>query len=178
MMGGRGGGRGGFQPLAAPFASSSSSAALPPSAAGFNGGGIGGGGSAAAAEATTAVMACGGPTGGGGGSVAVFSSISSVSSRDAEIESFMRSQLILSNVSKLTALGLVDTDEDGFTLRPTEAGRLMAHHCVCLQTMALVLACPPHSDMRELLRVVAKAEELSSIRLRKTEKKVSGHDHD
>ena len=59
------------------------------------------------------------------------------------------------------------SDEDGITLRPAEPGRLMAHHCISLNTMLLIVQTPGSAGMVQLLRVLAQASEFENLRLRR-----------
>mmetsp|Transcript_5149 Transcript_5149/g.15626 ORF Transcript_5149/g.15626 Transcript_5149/m.15626 type:complete len:111 (-) Transcript_5149:306-638(-) len=53
--------------------------------------------------------------------------------QDAALEVLLRDRLVMANVRTLERHSLVVTDEDGYALRPTEPGRLMAHYCINLK---------------------------------------------
>jgi hypothetical protein len=73
----------------------------------------------------------------------------------------------------------VTTDTEQFILRATEIGQVMAHQCVRLPTMVLLLGVPKQAAMDDLLVALAKCSEFSHIKLRRGEKKVrvSGCSH-
>ena len=66
----------------------------------------------------------------------------------------------------------VELEQDAFGLTFTEPGRLMAHHYIRLKTMAAIMGMPSHAAMPDLLNVVARSAECSSIKLRRGEKKL------
>ena len=61
----------------------------------------------------------------------------------------------------------VTTDEYGFSLDAMEAGRLMAHYYIRFKTMISICQAPRHCSMPDIIMIIAKAEEFSSIRLRR-----------
>lgn len=75
----------------------------------------------------------------------------------------MRDHLVLGNVRRLAGLGLLaQLGEDGYGLAATEAGRLMAQHCIRLPTMALIIECPQN-------RCTASASRNMGARLTRTQ---------
>jgi hypothetical protein len=62
----------------------------------------------------------------------------------------------------------MSTDDEGFALQPTEAGRLMTRHFVRLRTMVKIVSLQrSQSSMAALIGVLARAEEFSNIMLRR-----------
>ncbi|MCO5575659.1 hypothetical protein L7F22_029463 [Adiantum nelumboides] len=80
--------------------------------------------------------------------------------------------ICLQNVSQLSTYGLIQTDEDGYILRPLEPGRLMAKYYLCFETMKLIVQSTSGSTMEDLLHILTQAQELKWIKLRRTEKKL------
>lgn len=64
-------------------------------------------------------------------------------------------------------------DHGDESLRPSQLGILMSHHFILMPTMINMLNVPPQAAMDDLLLVLAKSSELSNIKLRRGEKKVS-----
>ncbi|KAI8467024.1 MAG: hypothetical protein J3K34DRAFT_47254 [Monoraphidium minutum] len=91
----------------------------------------------------------------------------------SEVDRILRDQLVLANVRTLVESGIMATDEEGFELRPTNAGRLMARHYVRLPTMVVLVKLPrQQSSMAALISALARADEFKNIILRRSEKKL------
>ncbi|KAH7306285.1 hypothetical protein KP509_22G005100 [Ceratopteris richardii] len=80
--------------------------------------------------------------------------------------------ICLQYVKELSAFGLVETDEDGYMLRPLEPGRLMAKYYLCFSTMKLIVKCKLQSSTEDLLHILCQAQEIKWIKLRRAEKKI------
>ncbi|CAM6091547.1 unnamed protein product [Calypogeia fissa] len=80
--------------------------------------------------------------------------------------------ICLQTVNELAKYGMVWMDEYGFTLKPLEPGKLMAKYYLNFETMKTITEISDQSGMAELLRALAKAQELSWIQLRRHEKKL------
>eukprot|EP00850_Spirogloea_muscicola_P003151 SM000012S25413 [mRNA] locus=s12:910080:915978:- [translate_table: standard] len=80
--------------------------------------------------------------------------------------------ICLDNIKELGKYGLLAIDDYGYTMQPLEPGKLMARYYLKFATMKLIVGAPKDSSIEDLLQVLAAAEELSWIRLRRTEKKV------
>ena len=65
----------------------------------------------------------------------------------------------------------VETDEYGFALEPLVPGQLMAHHYIHFKTMKDICTISGQAGLPDLLMAVARSEELSGIKLRRSEKK-------
>ncbi|KAG0617455.1 hypothetical protein M758_5G190600 [Ceratodon purpureus] len=80
-------------------------------------------------------------------------------------------EICVQNVNELAKFGLVNTDEFGYILTPLEPGRIMEKYYLQFETMKSITNAPERSSMEELILVLANAEELSWIKLRRDEKK-------
>eukprot|EP00897_Mesotaenium_endlicherianum_P003742 jgi/Mesen1/3396/ME000192S02563 len=80
--------------------------------------------------------------------------------------------ICLTHVQELANCGLVQTDEDGFTLKPLEPGRIMAQFYLRFTTMRAIVRTPPGAFLEDLIRVLGRADELAWIKLRRSEKKL------
>ena len=70
-----------------------------------------------------------------------------------------------------TNKGLLETDEDGWALRATDAGRLMVAHYVRLGTMRAIVGQGSHRSAPDLLGVISRAEEVvGAVVLRRCER--------
>ncbi|KAG7669274.1 putative DExH-box ATP-dependent RNA helicase DExH17 [Nannochloris sp. 'desiccata'] len=88
------------------------------------------------------------------------------------LETWLREELVMKTVRELSAHGMVRTDDEGYSLEPLEPGVIMAEHYVKLSTMVELCNCPVGGGVPQLLWVIARSNELSSIKLRRNEKKV------
>ncbi|CAK9215790.1 unnamed protein product [Sphagnum troendelagicum] len=80
-------------------------------------------------------------------------------------------EICLQNVNELANYGMLQSDEFGFTLTPLEPGKIMAKYYLHFETMKAITNAPDRSTLENLLYVLANAKELSSIKLRRDEKK-------
>ena len=88
------------------------------------------------------------------------------------LEKWLREELVMKTAKELAKHGMVRTDEEGYSLEPLQPGVIMAEHYVKLPTMIALCACPIGGGIPQLLHVIARSSELSSIKLRRNEKKV------
>ncbi len=88
------------------------------------------------------------------------------------LEKWLREELVMKTARELSAHGMVRTDDEGYSLEPLEPGVIMAEHYVKLSTMVDLCKCPVGGGVSELLWVISRSSELSSIKLRRNEKKV------
>jgi ATP-dependent DNA helicase HFM1/MER3 len=88
------------------------------------------------------------------------------------LERWLREELIMKTVRELSTHGLVRTDDEGYSLEALQPGAIMAEHYVKLSTMIELCKCPIGGGVPQLLWVIARSSELSSIKLRRNEKKV------
>ena len=76
-----------------------------------------------------------------------------------------------STVHKCFVCTQVETDEYGFALEPLLPGQLMAHHYINFKTMKDICMISGHAGLPDLLMAIARSQELSGIKLRRSEKK-------
>lgn len=88
------------------------------------------------------------------------------------LEQWLRDVLLLGTLRRLSEAGMVRFDDDNFAIEPLQPGIIMAENYVKLSTMVNLCKCPPASSLSDLIWVVANSEELKSIVLRRSEKKV------
>eukprot|EP00887_Chlorella_sp_A99_P002756 scaffold6.g2756.t1 len=99
------------------------------------------------------------------------------------LDRWLRDKLLLGTVRELAEHGLVRTDDDGFMLAPLLPGQALLNTPVpCLQimvesyirmrTMVHICSAPQGATLPDLIAVLAKSAELSTIKLRRSEKKV------
>lgn len=86
------------------------------------------------------------------------------------LEIWLRDKVLLSIIHELSRHGLVQSDEDGFSLQAMEPGVIMAENYVKLQTMIDIMQCPSGGKIADILWILARCHELSSIKLRRNEK--------
>ncbi|XP_050223157.1 DExH-box ATP-dependent RNA helicase DExH17 isoform X2 [Mercurialis annua] len=78
----------------------------------------------------------------------------------------------LQKVNELSHHEMIWTSEDGFLLKPLEPGRLMTKYYLKFDTMKYIMQTPDRCSLEEALNVICRAEEISWIQLRRTEKKL------
>ncbi|XP_073346991.1 probable ATP-dependent DNA helicase HFM1 [Pagrus major] len=79
-------------------------------------------------------------------------------------------ELCLRNLNSLSAIGLIDMDED-INIKPTVAGRLMARYCVAFDTMKQFNKVAGTENLSDLIELVSKSKEFNDIQLRMNEKR-------
>ncbi|GKV07756.1 hypothetical protein SLEP1_g19485 [Rubroshorea leprosula] len=89
----------------------------------------------------------------------------------ARIEKHMQ-EICVQNVNELSHHQLIQTDEDGFVLRPLEPGRLMTKYYLKFVTMKLIMQAPAYCSLEDILHTICRAEEIAWIQLRRNEKKL------
>ncbi|KAF5357923.1 hypothetical protein D9756_001436 [Leucocoprinus leucothites] len=82
--------------------------------------------------------------------------------------------IILQNIGKLESTNLIQRSlfDSGDTLESTEYGDIMSKFYVRQSTMASIMNLPEKLSLREVLEVIAAAEEFSTLRLRASERAV------
>ncbi|XP_077580372.1 putative ATP-dependent DNA helicase HFM1 isoform X1 [Stigmatopora nigra] len=79
-------------------------------------------------------------------------------------------ELCLKNLNALHSIGLIIMDED-ISVKPTEAGRLMARYCIAFDTMRQFNKLSGTENLSDLIGLVSKSREFCDIQLRVTEKR-------
>ncbi|CAI5641679.1 unnamed protein product [Oreochromis niloticus] len=79
-------------------------------------------------------------------------------------------ELCLKNLNSLSSVGLISMDED-ITIKPTEAGRLMARYCIAFDTMKQFSKVSGTENLSDLIELLSKSREFSDIQLRVNEKR-------
>lgn len=90
----------------------------------------------------------------------------------AALERWLREEMVMKTAKELATHGMVCTDEEGYSLEPLQPGVIMAEQYVKLPTMIALSGCPVGGGVPQLLQVIAGSSELSSIKLRRNEKKI------
>ena len=85
--------------------------------------------------------------------------------------SFYSVESCRSTINNCTVCIQVETDEYGFALEPLVPGQLMAHHYINFKTMKDICMISGRAGLPDLLMAIARSEELSGIKLRRSEKK-------
>ncbi|PSC72871.1 putative ATP-dependent DNA helicase HFM1 isoform B [Micractinium conductrix] len=88
------------------------------------------------------------------------------------LDRWLRDKLVLSTVQELAKHGMVRLHDDGFSLEPLPPGQIMAERYIRFKTMVSLGGAPSGAAMPDLLKIVAGSAELSSIKLRRSEKKI------
>ncbi|CAH3171720.1 unnamed protein product [Porites lobata] len=78
--------------------------------------------------------------------------------------------ICLKSLNTLERAGLIKMD-DGFDLKPTEAGRLMARYCIAYDSMKQFLEIKGKESLSDLVELVSKCKEFSDVKLRVNEKR-------
>ncbi|GAB2284680.1 hypothetical protein Dimus_019132 [Dionaea muscipula] len=81
-------------------------------------------------------------------------------------------EVCVRKVNELSRTQMIETDEDGFLLKPLEPGRLMTKYYLKFNTMKYIMQSDLNCSLEDLLHIVCRAEELSWIQLRRNEKKL------
>ena len=89
-----------------------------------------------------------------------------------EMDEWLRTHMLLSHANKLVKNGMVYTDEEEYTLSPSQSGIIMAEHYIRLSTMSAICKLKPSAGMEDLVWVIANSDELSPTIVRRNEKKV------
>ncbi|KAM2014480.1 hypothetical protein ACFX16_045132 [Malus domestica] len=97
-------------------------------------------------------------------------SVRKVISKD-RIEKHMQ-EVCLQKVNELSQHQMIWTDKDGFLLKPLEPGRLMTKYYLKFDTMKHIMKTPVNCSLEDALHVICRAEEISWIQLRRSEKKL------
>ncbi|EOY02467.1 ATP binding,ATP-dependent helicases,DNA helicases [Theobroma cacao] len=87
------------------------------------------------------------------------------------IEKHMQ-EICLKNVNELSYHQMIQTDEDGFVLKPQEPGRLMTKYYLKFNTMKHIMQAQPSYSLEDVLQIISCAEEIAWIQLRRSEKKL------
>ncbi|TQD98072.1 hypothetical protein C1H46_016337 [Malus baccata] len=87
------------------------------------------------------------------------------------IEKHMQ-EVCLQKVNELSQHQMIWTDKDGFLLKPLEPGRLMTKYYLKFDTMKHIMKTPVNCSLEDALHVICRAEEISWIQLRRSEKKL------
>ncbi|XP_078343088.1 putative ATP-dependent DNA helicase HFM1 [Oculina patagonica] len=78
--------------------------------------------------------------------------------------------ICLKSLNTLEKAGLIKMD-DGFDLKPTEAGRLMARYCIAYDSMKQFLQIKGTESLSDMVDLVSKCKEFSDVKLRVNEKR-------
>eukprot|EP00889_Picochlorum_renovo_P000158 jgi/Picre1/27188/NNA_000157.t1 len=89
-----------------------------------------------------------------------------------EMDKWLRTHVLLSHANKLVKSGMAYTDEEEYTLCPSQSGIIMAEHYMRLSTMSAICKLKSSSSMEDLMWVIANSDELSPTIVRRNEKKV------
>ncbi|XP_022741905.1 DExH-box ATP-dependent RNA helicase DExH17 [Durio zibethinus] len=81
-------------------------------------------------------------------------------------------EICVQNVNKLSCHQMIQTDEDGFLLKPQEPGRLMTKYYLKFNTMKHIMQAPLSCSLEDVLQIICRAEEIAWIQLRRNEKKL------
>eukprot|EP01105_Mastigella_eilhardi_P000393 TRINITY_DN1048_c0_g1_i1.p1 TRINITY_DN1048_c0_g1~~TRINITY_DN1048_c0_g1_i1.p1 ORF type:complete len:608 (+),score=102.51 TRINITY_DN1048_c0_g1_i1:889-2712(+) len=81
-------------------------------------------------------------------------------------------EICMRDLNELASFGLITMDDDGFTVKATDRGAIMARYYVAVQTIKLFSEVDAQAELCDLLKTLAKATEFRDIRLRVTEKKL------
>ncbi|XVF60252.1 hypothetical protein PTKIN_Ptkin08bG0030000 [Pterospermum kingtungense] len=87
------------------------------------------------------------------------------------IEKHMQ-EICVQNVNELSYHQMIQTDEDGFVLKPQEPGRLMTKYYLKFNTMKHIMQAPASCSLEDVLQIICRAEEIAWIQLRRNEKKL------
>ncbi|XP_068757801.1 probable ATP-dependent DNA helicase HFM1 [Montipora capricornis] len=79
--------------------------------------------------------------------------------------------LCLKSLNTLEKAGLIKMD-DGFDLKPTDAGRLMARYCIAFDSMKQFLQIKGKESLSDMVELVSKCKEFSDVKLRVSEKRI------
>ena len=88
------------------------------------------------------------------------------------LERWLKEELQLKTIRELAKHGMLKIDDEGYSIEPLQPGVIMAEQYVKLPTMIDLCKCPVGGGVPQLLWVIARSSELSSIKLRRNEKKV------
>ncbi|XP_035691410.1 LOW QUALITY PROTEIN: probable ATP-dependent DNA helicase HFM1 [Branchiostoma floridae] len=87
-----------------------------------------------------------------------------------EMESRLQ-DMCLKDLNLLSRIDLVKMDEEGFDLKPTEVGRLMARYCITYDTMNKFSSLEGTESLGDLVNTVAGCKEFQDVTLRINERK-------
>ncbi|XP_052485594.1 DExH-box ATP-dependent RNA helicase DExH17 isoform X2 [Gossypium raimondii] len=91
--------------------------------------------------------------------------------RREQVEKHMQ-EICVQNVNELSCHQMIQTDQDGFALKPQEPGRLMTKYYLKFNTMKHIMQAPSNCSLEEVLQIICHAEEIAWIQLRRNEKKI------
>ncbi|CAH1232813.1 SNRNP200 [Branchiostoma lanceolatum] len=79
--------------------------------------------------------------------------------------------MCIKDLNLLSRIDLVKMDEEGFDLKPTEVGRLMARYCITYDTMNKFSSLEGTESLGDLVNTVAGCKEFQDVTLRINERK-------
>ncbi|GMJ01182.1 ROCK-N-ROLLERS [Hibiscus trionum] len=91
--------------------------------------------------------------------------------RREQIEKHIQ-EICVQNVNELSSHQMIQTDQDGFVLKPQEPGRLMTKYYLKFNTMKHIMRAPSSCSLEDVLQIICHAEEIAWIQLRRNEKKL------
>ncbi|KAL4383547.1 hypothetical protein GQ457_15G023510 [Hibiscus cannabinus] len=94
--------------------------------------------------------------------------------RREQIEKHIQ-EICVQNVNELSCHQMIQTDQDGFVLKPQEPGRLMTKYYLKFNTMKHIMQAPSSCSLEDVLQIICHAEEISCMYpylLRRNEKKL------
>lgn len=77
-----------------------------------------------------------------------------------EMDKWLRTHVLLSHANKLVKNGMAYTDEEEYTLSPSQPGIIMAEHYMRLSTMSAICKLKSSASMEDLMWVIANSDEL------------------
>ncbi|CAB4028021.1 probable ATP-dependent DNA helicase HFM1 [Paramuricea clavata] len=90
---------------------------------------------------------------------------------DMDILETKLQEMCVESLNTLRDHGLINMDE-GFDLKPTDTGKLMARYCLAFESIKLFLGLQGNEDLNDLVNVVCQCKEFIDLKLRNNEKKV------
>lgn len=94
-----------------------------------------------------------------------------VTASNISVDSWIEKTYVMSTLDKLVRSGMVKRSDDG-TMQAAQPGVIMSESYIKLHTMMELFKVRQAASMEDLLWVIAKSSELSSIMVRRSEKKV------
>ena len=94
-----------------------------------------------------------------------------VTASNISVDSWIEKTYVTSTLEKLVRSGMVERSDNG-TMQAAQPGVIMSESYIKLHTMMELFKVRQTATMEDLLWVIAKSSELSSIMIRRSEKKV------
>ncbi|XP_071950834.1 probable ATP-dependent DNA helicase HFM1 [Antedon mediterranea] len=80
--------------------------------------------------------------------------------------------ICVSDLNRLSGIGAINMDDEGFDVKPTDIGQLMARYCISFDTMKTFCNIKGDVDLEEMVNILSSCHEFDDIKLRMNERRL------